>query len=321
MQNFATSPDYFHWEDWNVNLYGYSNAHANIHAWVNGEMNTHESPGDPLFFLHHNTMSRAWAMWADCHGHDKISAADLHDHTEAYSMNPDFPSPCQDPDDPEITSYDADECWEWIIDDLSLNARNAWDISGNLGFVYAADDTFGVGGWDSECEDTWDWFVHPDNEAALVEHNSLIQIGQKVPMKESSTIVKHLAGSSETSYAIRTQLQKTYLANRESGCSNKESLEAEQISMCAMKHGLTPYASKKTVVQWGMGGICELGGCLDVCYSLLFNCTEPTPLNNYCEVPVMSFLEEDLDEEFDDAEDNAEVDDSGCDSDTLSSSS
>jgi hypothetical protein len=41
--------------------------HTGPHRWVGGSMNTHRSPRDPLFYLHHCNVDRLWAVWQRNH--------------------------------------------------------------------------------------------------------------------------------------------------------------------------------------------------------------------------------------------------------------
>ena len=37
--------------------------HDVVHSMVGGDMESHESPNDPLFYLHHANVDRIWAVW------------------------------------------------------------------------------------------------------------------------------------------------------------------------------------------------------------------------------------------------------------------
>eukprot|EP00755_Sulcionema_specki_P003907 Sspe_Gene.28783::Locus_13226_Transcript_1_2_Confidence_0.800_Length_1535::g.28783::m.28783 len=55
--------------------------HGSPHVFVGGIMSTFLSPEDPVFFLHHANVDRLWAIWQDCHDHDKIHSDDIGDAT------------------------------------------------------------------------------------------------------------------------------------------------------------------------------------------------------------------------------------------------
>lgn len=46
---------------------GTARIHNNVHVWVGGDMELSSSPNDPVFFLHHCNIDRAWAAWQEQH--------------------------------------------------------------------------------------------------------------------------------------------------------------------------------------------------------------------------------------------------------------
>ena len=42
--------------------------HAGGHNWVGGQMATHYSPRDPVFYLHHSMIDKLWQDWEEIHG-------------------------------------------------------------------------------------------------------------------------------------------------------------------------------------------------------------------------------------------------------------
>ena len=47
--------------------------HASIHHFISGTFSDRYSPNDAVFYLHHVTIDRIWALWQDYHGHDDDS--------------------------------------------------------------------------------------------------------------------------------------------------------------------------------------------------------------------------------------------------------
>jgi tyrosinase len=48
--------------------------HNPPHAWVEGVMGTHASPGDPVFYLHHCWIDMLWALWQRWHPNAQFEA-------------------------------------------------------------------------------------------------------------------------------------------------------------------------------------------------------------------------------------------------------
>ena len=42
-----------------------SQLHNRVHLWVGGNMAPMTSPNDPVFFLHHCFVDKAWADWQE----------------------------------------------------------------------------------------------------------------------------------------------------------------------------------------------------------------------------------------------------------------
>jgi len=46
--------------------------HSNVHNYIGGNMGTKYSTYDPIFYLHHSNVDRFFALWQDCHDHDRL---------------------------------------------------------------------------------------------------------------------------------------------------------------------------------------------------------------------------------------------------------
>jgi hypothetical protein len=53
--------------------------HMLVHGIVGGQMDTHYSAADPLFYLHHSNVDRLYCMWQDYQGHDDLDKGDYMD--------------------------------------------------------------------------------------------------------------------------------------------------------------------------------------------------------------------------------------------------
>jgi len=70
-QNFAGGPGSLNSPD----LGQLENRHNGPHGWVGGTMETHYSPFDPVFYLHHSMIDKLWADWEDMPGHTSFFAS------------------------------------------------------------------------------------------------------------------------------------------------------------------------------------------------------------------------------------------------------
>jgi hypothetical protein len=50
--------------------------HTLVHGIVGGQMDSHYSAADPLFYLHHSNVDRLYSMWQDYQGHDELDKED-----------------------------------------------------------------------------------------------------------------------------------------------------------------------------------------------------------------------------------------------------
>ena len=51
------------------------NPHVNPHVCIGGNMESQNSPDDPIFMLHHAFVDYLYALWQDCHNYDQVAAA------------------------------------------------------------------------------------------------------------------------------------------------------------------------------------------------------------------------------------------------------
>ena len=93
-------------------------------------MATGYSPDDPIFMLLHSFVAYLRALWASCHGHNKILAEELDDHPEAYTAE------CADGFD-ECDVIELDDAYmfdtmaeqEWsITSQIDVTPRMLWDF-------------------------------------------------------------------------------------------------------------------------------------------------------------------------------------------------
>ena len=64
--------------------------HNTQHNMLGGHMRSLESPADPIFFMHHCQVDRIWAMWQDCHDHDKLGRAPTTEDVPNYGASSGF---------------------------------------------------------------------------------------------------------------------------------------------------------------------------------------------------------------------------------------
>lgn len=96
--------------------------HNTAHSHVSGWLSTAASPRDPLFFLLHANVDRAWAQWQEGNGVRfnvaPVNAPANHPAREAYEpidSYPGFPSPPAIPDPDRLFDgqYLRDSMWPW----------------------------------------------------------------------------------------------------------------------------------------------------------------------------------------------------------------
>ena len=84
--------------------------HNRVHRWIGGHLRRHSSPSDPLFFLLHANVDRAWALW------QKADPAVRFDptHADAYPVQGSYPGMGVDGEVPfRMGSYADDPMWPW----------------------------------------------------------------------------------------------------------------------------------------------------------------------------------------------------------------
>lgn len=84
--------------------------HNGAHSVISGWLATGSSPRDPLFYLLHANVDRAWALWQDQHKAFDFSATDGKSYTASAQGT--YPGP-QPPDQFRKGSYANDIMWPW----------------------------------------------------------------------------------------------------------------------------------------------------------------------------------------------------------------
>ena len=100
-------------------------AHVNVEGWLNSG----RSPRDPLFFLLHANVDRAWAEWQA-----KFSRFDS-TSTKSYSYQGTYPDRTE-PNRFRKGSYAQDEMWPWSRDDGASTVQDPEDDWPDKGFEF-----------------------------------------------------------------------------------------------------------------------------------------------------------------------------------------
>ena len=106
------------------------NRHHNwAHVHVGGRLNSGRSPDDPLFFLLHANVDRAWARWQA--RYDRFNPLS----PDSYPLQGTYPGPAN-PNRLRKGSYARDAMWPWSLNDGSETPDDPWDNWPAPGFSF-----------------------------------------------------------------------------------------------------------------------------------------------------------------------------------------
>lgn len=103
--------------------------HNGAHARVDGWLGTGSSPRDPLFYLLHANVDRAWAQW------QKLNSRFDKNSPDSYSLQGAYPG-VSDPSRRIKSSYAQDGMWPWNLDDGLTTTDDPRDDWPSKGFAF-----------------------------------------------------------------------------------------------------------------------------------------------------------------------------------------
>jgi len=183
---------------------GAAYAHQKVH-WLFGlgdtcascAMATGYSPDDPIFMLLHSYTAYLRAVWATCHGYDRIAGRDLDGHEEAYKAecaDGFFDGECGVIELDDVYEFDELPKYPWsITHHLDITPRMMWDfVDWNVQYDpgHFVDD---AGLWDdAACEAGRKqmrgstWFTQPGDDLAPWKKDMEAAASPKTPLPQQS---------------------------------------------------------------------------------------------------------------------------------------